>query len=225
MTTDLIAQAEAVLAGVTKGRAVQFHPSYCKEAENTPFSERDTSHDLSVIRPDGTRYRIGTFRHADDAAFDQWCRAGVPALIARIRELEGERDAERKAKQELALDVLAASGQAQEAYEAQLAAEAKLAEVERERDGLNAHIEGVAKDTHALLVKSEATVASLKEQVEAMQKRIDDLTILDRAGDVTIAALNKQVEAMRGALEKIADGENWQANEARAALTTENQNG
>lgn len=49
------------------------------------------------------------------------------------------------------------------------AAEAKLAEVERERDGLNAHIEGVAKDTHALLVTAEATVATLTAQVEAMR--------------------------------------------------------
>ncbi len=54
-------------------------------------------------------------------------RATRPALIAAIRELEAQ-------KRELALDVLAASGQAADAYEAQLAAEAKLAQVEKERD-------------------------------------------------------------------------------------------
>lgn len=51
-----------------RGRWVQFHPSYCPEAEGTPFSDWDTSHDVSIIREDGSRYRIASFRHADIAA-------------------------------------------------------------------------------------------------------------------------------------------------------------
>jgi hypothetical protein len=44
----------------------------------------------------------------------------------RIEQLERERDGARKANREMVLEVLAASGQAQEAYEAQLAAEATV---------------------------------------------------------------------------------------------------
>lgn len=53
--------------------------------------------------------------------------AMIDRLIAALRAMQAE-------KRELALDVLAASGQAQEAYEAHLAAEAKLiAQVEAMR--------------------------------------------------------------------------------------------
>ena len=90
-------EAGKVLEGVTQGRVVQFHPHYCAEAKGAAVSDWDTSHDLSVIRPDGTRYRIGSMRHADDAAFFQWCHTNLPALLAaraadaeRIRELEAE---------------------------------------------------------------------------------------------------------------------------------------
>ncbi|NGQ91495.1 hypothetical protein G5V65_11360 [Rhodobacter sp. HX-7-19] len=87
-----LAEAGKVLEGVTPGRVVQFHPSFCKEAEGAPFSEWDSSHDLSVIQPDGKRYRIGSMRHANDATFFQWCREGVPALIARIAAQEAQID-------------------------------------------------------------------------------------------------------------------------------------
>lgn len=50
-----------------RGRWVQFHPNYCPEAKGAPVTEWDTSHDVSIIRPDGSRYRIATFRHADIA--------------------------------------------------------------------------------------------------------------------------------------------------------------
>ena len=52
-----------LLAGVTPGRAVQFHPRYCDEAKDAPFSDWDTSHHVSVIRDDGSRYRVAEFRH------------------------------------------------------------------------------------------------------------------------------------------------------------------
>lgn len=83
-------EAKKALEGVTPGRAVQFHPSYCKEAEGMPFGEWDTSHDLSVIRADGSRYKIAHFRHADDAMFDQWCRNNVPALLAENAAKDAE---------------------------------------------------------------------------------------------------------------------------------------
>lgn len=51
-----------------EGRWVQFHPRYCPEAKGTPPTEWDTSHDVSIIRPDGSRYQIASFRHADIAA-------------------------------------------------------------------------------------------------------------------------------------------------------------
>ena len=50
-----------------EGRWVQFHPDYCPEAKGTKPTEWDTSHEISLIRPDGSRYRIGHFRHADIA--------------------------------------------------------------------------------------------------------------------------------------------------------------
>jgi hypothetical protein len=85
--TTLAADAAQALQGVTEGRAVQFHPHYCKEAEGAPFSDWDTSHDVSVIRPDGSRYRIASFRHASDAAFDQFARAWVPEAAAALTAL------------------------------------------------------------------------------------------------------------------------------------------
>lgn len=78
---DIIAEGRAVMVGVTGGKAVQFHPYYCEEAKDAPFSTWDTSHDLSVIQPDGTPYRIGSFKHAADAEFDQWARNNMPALL------------------------------------------------------------------------------------------------------------------------------------------------
>lgn len=80
---------EGVTMEMTPGRAVQFHPSYCSEADGAPFSEWDTSHDLSVIRDDGSRYRIGHFRHATDALFDQLCRNHIHAMMADLAALKG----------------------------------------------------------------------------------------------------------------------------------------
>ena len=48
-----------------KFRAVQFHPDYCKEARDAPLEQWDSSHDLSIIKDDGSRVRVGTFKHAE----------------------------------------------------------------------------------------------------------------------------------------------------------------
>ena len=55
-----------------------------------------------------------------ETAARRWFSAGYKALSARVKELE-------KQNRELAMQELASLGQAQEAYEAQLAAESKLA--------------------------------------------------------------------------------------------------
>lgn len=88
---DIDTSAEAVakvLSLATQGKPVQFNPQFCEEAKGTKAQDWDTSHDLSVIRADGRRYKIGHFRHADDALFDQLARELVPALS---RDLEQAR--------------------------------------------------------------------------------------------------------------------------------------
>jgi hypothetical protein len=83
MTDEMI---RALLDNATPGRRVQFHPSYCAEAAGSPFSEWDTSHDMSVIRPDGSRYRLANYRHADDAALSQ----AAPELAAEVLRLRAQ---------------------------------------------------------------------------------------------------------------------------------------
>lgn len=53
-------------------KAVRYHPDYCDQAKaeaqafgRKPFSQWDTSHDLSVIDSRGVRYRVGQFKHAE----------------------------------------------------------------------------------------------------------------------------------------------------------------
>jgi hypothetical protein len=68
---NLIERAKEALEVATPGKRVQFHGYYCKEAESTPFTDWDTSHETSVILPDGSRYRgYSNHKHAADAALD-----------------------------------------------------------------------------------------------------------------------------------------------------------
>jgi hypothetical protein len=90
MTDDLVTRARRAVEYATKGRPVQYSPNYCPEAKDAPPQDWDTSHDLSVIRPDGNRYRIGSFRHAHDAAFDHAARELVPMMADRIETLEAQ---------------------------------------------------------------------------------------------------------------------------------------
>ena len=46
-------------------RFVQFDPRYCEEARGVHVKNWDSSHDVSVIYPDGARARAGTFKHAE----------------------------------------------------------------------------------------------------------------------------------------------------------------
>lgn len=93
MTIDTSAEAVArVLALATQGKPVQFNPQFCEEAKGAKAHDWDTSHDLSVIRADGSRYKIGHFRHADDALFDQLARELVPALSRDLEAMRAERE-------------------------------------------------------------------------------------------------------------------------------------
>lgn len=86
--TDLTDEAvKALLDGATPGRRVQFHGSYCPEAVGTPFSDWDTSHDMSVIRPDGSRYRLAHYKHASDAYLSQMAPDLARALLDTRAEL------------------------------------------------------------------------------------------------------------------------------------------
>lgn len=80
--TDMTDEAvKALLDGATPGRRVQFHGSYCPEAVGTPFTDWDTSHDVSVIRPDGSRYRLAHYKHASDAYLSQMAPDLARALL------------------------------------------------------------------------------------------------------------------------------------------------
>ena len=86
--TELTDEAvKALLDGATPGRRVQFHGSYCPEAVGTPFSDWDTSHDVSVIRPDGSRYRLAHYKHASDAYLSQMAPVLARALLDARAEL------------------------------------------------------------------------------------------------------------------------------------------
>jgi hypothetical protein len=82
------AEVEALLYEATAGKRVQFHPTYCSEAKGSPFSEWDTSHEMSVIRPDGSRYKLAHYRHASDAAISQ----AAPTIARQLLRCMDERD-------------------------------------------------------------------------------------------------------------------------------------
>jgi hypothetical protein len=82
------AEVEAMLYEATAGKRVQFHPTYCPEAKGSPFSEWDTSHEMSVIRPDGSRYKLAHYRHASDAAISQ----AAPTIARQLLRCMDERD-------------------------------------------------------------------------------------------------------------------------------------
>lgn len=62
---------------------VQYNPEYCDAAEEqwqrTKKWDFDSSHEISEIDAEGTRRRVATFRHADDAAL-------VESLVNALRD-------------------------------------------------------------------------------------------------------------------------------------------
>lgn len=89
-TSDNISAIEAIekaMEGVTPGRWGQFHPNYAPEAEGTPFSTWDTSHDLSAIKDGKKVGRIATFKHSADAAYVDACNpVAMSAILAEARK-------------------------------------------------------------------------------------------------------------------------------------------
>jgi hypothetical protein len=82
------AEAQAMLDAATPGKRVQFHGSYCKEAVGTPFTDWDTSHEVSVIRVDGSRLKLAQYKHAGDAALSQAAPDLARAFIAATARAE-----------------------------------------------------------------------------------------------------------------------------------------
>ena len=109
--SDLTDEAvKALLDGATPGRRVQFHGSYCPEAVGTPFTDWDTSHDMSVIRPDGSRYRLAHYKHASDAYLSQMAPDLARALLdarAELAQARAEAQAAVARGMELAAEILA----------------------------------------------------------------------------------------------------------------------
>jgi hypothetical protein len=149
-TTDLIAQAEAALDGVTLGPWTAMLHDDGMMAEIVRFGSDFTT--------------IADAYEDADARFIAWTRAGVPALIARVRELEGERE-------RLALAIC--GGEDAPGY-----ANAQTVET----------LEKLARDSAKDMTQeidrtlaAEATVATLTAQVEAMRGAAGEvLRISDR---------------------------------------------
>jgi hypothetical protein len=166
---DIIAQAEAALDGVTDGPWTAMLHDDGMMAEIVRFGSDFTT--------------IADAYEDADARFIAWTRAGVPALIARVRELEGGRDkadtfakALTEAARGLVCDVLDATTRAE-------AAEAKLATCEKYRD---AYAECDRIGTQA--------VRDLEAKVEAMRGALERIGegrfgTTSHARDIAIDAL------------------------------------
>jgi hypothetical protein len=87
MTTD---ELKKLVEAATPGRRVQFHGLYCEEADGTDCPTWDSSHETSVILPDGSRYRgYAWHKHAADASLDALAPALAREVIA-LRVAAGE---------------------------------------------------------------------------------------------------------------------------------------
>ena len=191
--SDLITAdvAQKLLDGATTGKRVQFHGSYCPEAVGTPFTDWDTSHEMSVIRPDGSRYRLASYKHAMDAYLSQIAPDLARTVIALHAELALAR-ADTEAAVALALEEAvdavpqdppyAASGELMErgrvigykdaAYDARSAiralapgdAIAEVARLRAERDEWKRlAIAGELTARHLTIVQTELAAANARE--------------------------------------------------------------
>lgn len=102
---DLIREARAMIANLS---------------DREWYSEKPGEED--VVRNDNG-FPVAFFVAPPNRRFIAWARNNVPKLIDALEAAEAK-------VRDMALDVLAASGQAQEAYDAQLKAEARVAELE-----------------------------------------------------------------------------------------------
>ena len=158
--TELTDEAvKKMLDGATPGRRVQFHGSYCPEAVGTPFSDWDTSHDVSVIRPDGSRYRLAHYKHASDAYLSQM----APVLARALLDTRAE------------LARVKADAAAAQALMVERAAEVcdDLAIGYAKHKGVPGALHDAARDIRALALDAgTAELAKLREQADGMVKRL-----------------------------------------------------
>jgi hypothetical protein len=193
-TTDIIAQAEAALDGVTLGPWTVVERQADDDPDETALDMLDGKGNWVMSHGDGYYASVPSRR---DWPFIAWTRAGVPALIARIRELEGERYAE-----------FAVTGG-------------------RQFGKSHAYRAGVAYGEAKAKASAEATVATLTAQNEAMRGALEKIATLapvekppepyDDYG-WQVADTGERHAAM------VRDHDMWLvADFARAALTTENQ--
>lgn len=86
-------------------KAVRYHPDWCDEAKAEYVSNGsdpwrwDSSHDLSLVMDDGTRIKVGTFKHADwarnagkwietNTISNQWKNEPFPTIPQTVLESE-----------------------------------------------------------------------------------------------------------------------------------------
>lgn len=139
---DLVEQATAALEGVTEG---EWKAAYSKWEPNNFIVQTDHPCRRVLAQFDGDGDGPDDQSLAD-ARFIAFTRQWVPEAAARIAALTAQVVELQAEKREMALQELASLGQAQEAYEAQLAAEAETA---RLRDRL-ARMEGALTEIDAL---------------------------------------------------------------------------
>ncbi|WP_271024896.1 hypothetical protein [Rhizobium sp. RCAM05973] len=100
------------MEGVSHGKWCQFHPSYAPEAEGTPFSDWDSSHDMSAVKDRERTKRLATFKHADDAAYvDATQPDNMRVILSALVDAERERD-QLRAKLAEAVKVIEPFGKA-----------------------------------------------------------------------------------------------------------------
>lgn len=202
MKIDTSAEAVArVLALATQGKPVQFNPQFCEEAKGAKAHDWDTSHDLSVIRADGSRYKIGHFRHADDALFDQLARELVPALSRDLEAMRAEREEAIKILEGVAIPL--AAGFPDEG-------DTLVRRAKRVADGLEIHRQGTIDLIDRMSDRSK--VAELERNAaiaRAEQAEADADSWKTRAdlSQAAIAAKNAQILDLIEALRRRTDGE------------------
>ena len=222
MTADeiekTIAEAEAALEGVTPG---EWKAAYSKWEPDNFIVQTDHPCRRVLAQFDGDGDGPDDQSLAD-ARFIAHARQAVPALIAALRAMQAETERLRGERDELVTAKTNWNMRANEAETRAEAAEAKLSEVEKERDEQVADLYDVIAMNNRTAAQLEATVATLTAQVEAMRGALEQIAGSDiqsfmidaRVGPHTVSHNRRYCDAPDVArLLKIA----------RAALTTENQ--
>jgi predicted RNase H-like nuclease (RuvC/YqgF family) len=190
---------KSLLDGATPGRRVQFHGSYCPEAVGTPLSDWDTSHDVSVIRPDGSRYRLAHYKHASDAYLSQMAPDLARTVIALHAELADAQAAQAALRAEI--DRLT-RWRAEEGEKIKRQAKAltdltkHCQRIEAENAGLARKIGKVQRGDgdHSQIADLEAKVINQRNELANLRARDGRLAELAVERD-TLAAANSMLEA------------------------------